>query len=208
MSNKAKPAKAPDAEATPTPEAETVVSVVVEPETDVSPEPETASAVEEVAALGHESVSEGEDWQEEPVVPLSVGTGLGSGYPSPALPYTIEELGAQPVSLASKTWASNFGPGGAPHTYKIAVYDPEGEIAHLATLNFQKGATGEGGGINGIADSTLLSILADRWAAFQAGPFASEQTGKALECIQQAVAWLNQRTAERQARGVEGKHEA
>ena len=60
----------------------------------------------------------------------------------------------------------------------IAVYGPSGEIVKTVAIQFQNGALGEGGGINGISDSTLLSILADRWAAFQKGPFASEQTGK------------------------------
>ena len=130
------------------------------------------------------------------------------GENAPCVPYVIVELGIQPVALASRTFASDFGPGGAAHTYKTAVYGEDGAIVHTNTIKFQNGALGALGGINGMADSTLLSILADRLTAFQAGPFASEQTGNALECVQQAAAWLNQRTADRQARGVQGKHTA
>lgn len=126
----------------------------------------------------------------------------------PCVPYVIEELGIQPVALASRTFASDFGPGGAAHTYKTAVYGEDGAIVHTGIIKFQKGALGEGGGINGMADSTLLSILLDRWTAFQAGPFASEETGKALDMILEAISLLNYRTREREARGVQGKHEA
>lgn len=151
------------------------------------------------AVFGHVAASEGEEFtlpveEEVPDPPKSQ--------------YQITELGIQPVALASRTYASEFGPGGAAHAYRTLVDGPDGAIVASHEVHFQNGALGEGGGINGISDATLLSILADRWTAFQEGPFASEQTGKALECVQQAAAWLNQRTAEREARGVQGKHEA
>lgn len=157
------------------------------------------SSVPEVAVVDHISVSEGEEFT-EPEVPAEE---------LPLLPYAIEELGIQPVALASKTWASDFGPGGAAHTYKTAVYGEDGAIVHQSTIKFQKGGLLEvGGGINGIADSTLLSILLDRWHSFQNGPFASEETHQAKQHVLAALECLNTRTREREARGVQGKHEA
>jgi hypothetical protein len=125
----------------------------------------------------------------------------------PCVPYAIEEIGIQPVALASRTFASDFGPGGAAHTYKTAVYGEDGAIVHTSTIKFQKGALGEGGGINGMADSTLLSILLDRWSAFQEGPFASKEVEEALPHLMDAVCLLNARTREREERSVQGKHE-
>lgn len=121
----------------------------------------------------------------------------------------IEERGIQPVALASKTFASEVGPGGAANRYKTVVYAPDDAIAHYGVVKFHCGPLGEGtpNVPNGMADSTLLSILADRWSAFQAGPFASEHTGKALDHILEALSLLNARTLERTERGVQGKHE-
>lgn len=164
----------------------------------LSPDPEATivPVVHEDAGVAHVAVSDGEELEEP--APLA----------DPLLPYAITELGIQPVALASRTFASDFGPGGAAHTYKTAVYGPDGSIVYQSAIKFQRGALREeGGGINGMADSTLLSILADRWTAFQAGPFPSEQTGKALDMVLEAISLLNARTLERTERGVQGKHE-
>jgi hypothetical protein len=120
----------------------------------------------------------------------------------------VEELGIQPVALESITFASDFGPGGAAHTYKTLVYGADGLPVYRNEIKFQKGALGEGGEGGGMADSTLLSILLDRWTAFQEGPFASKEIEEALPHLMDAVCLLNARTRERDARGVQGKHGA
>jgi len=43
--------------------------------------------------------------------------------------------------------------------------------------------------------------------SFQAGPYACRENALALTKIEEAMHWLNHRTAERQARGVEGTSE-
>jgi hypothetical protein len=187
-------AATPEGALQPLPATDAALSVDAGIMETLSPEPEATAipVTMEDAAVGHVAASEGEEFIEAP---------------PPQTPYAITELGIQPVALASRTFASDFGPGGSAHKYKTAVYGPDGAIVYQCAIKFQNGALGEGGGINGMADSTLLSILADRWTAFQSGPFASEQTSKALKCIHEAAALLNARTAEREARGVQGKHE-
>ena len=202
----------------PAAETEAVVPVVetLDPE---HPVPVVVEPAPEVEAVAHVAVSEGEEFA-APKAILIV-----EDEPAP-ISYTnrlITELGLQPVALASRTYASDFGPGGAASTYRTLVYDNNGAILATNEVKFQNGEVYDASaaldpetgyialtpsGINGISDSTLLSIVADRLTAFQAGPFACEQNGKALACIHEAAVWLNARTVERQTRGVEGKHEA
>lgn len=122
----------------------------------------------------------------------------------------IPELGISPVALATATFACDEPEeacGGACHVYRSLVYNADGDIAANNEVTFHKGALSTVGGVpNGIADSTLLSILAHRWQLFQSGPFASEQTGKALEHVLAAVDCLNERTQERTKRGVQGEY--
>jgi len=61
-------------------------------------------------------------------------------------------------------------------------------------------------GTNGVTIELLLAICADRLRCFQAGPFSSPFNEQALAMILMALETLHDRTAERQARGVEGRH--
>jgi hypothetical protein len=102
------------------------------------------------------------------------------------------------------------GPGGANHKYRIAHIPGPGEKRGFEPLDisFQKGAIEENGnGINGIAGEALMAILIDRMQGFASGPFPSRETSLALTKLQEALHWLEHRTKERVARGVEGKHE-
>jgi len=60
-------------------------------------------------------------------------------------------------------------------------------------------------GANGITHEVLLAVLIDRLNGFQSGPFAHEHNAAALTHLEAAMAELNQRTAERIERGVEGQ---
>lgn len=141
--------------------------------------------------------------------------------PLPPLPATepialvrcpeIPELGVSPVALLTKTFAhakAKFEAGGSYHLYRSLVYNTDGTIASPHEVLFHEGPLSTLPGPNGIADTTLLSILAHRIGAFQAGPFACEENAKALEHILAAIQCLNDRTLERQARGVQGEHAA
>lgn len=93
------------------------------------------------------------------------------------------------------------GPGGANHEYMIVLC---GSSYITVNLMFQRGGIAEAG-VNGITNEVLLAIVIDRLAAFDAGPFPSQENALALANCQQALAQLNQRTFDRINRGVEGK---
>ena len=97
------------------------------------------------------------------------------------------------------------GQGGACHKYRIyEVNDSEtDEIAEFALINFQNGPIKESG-VNGCHQEDLLAIVIDRLQSFQSGSFACRENALALTKIQEAMHWLNHRTQERKARGVEG----
>ena len=95
--------------------------------------------------------------------------------------------------------------GGVPYKYYISKsYGSEsntvtGEFGHI---QFQKGPVGEVG-VNGGFMEDLLIIVADRLEEFQNGSFACRENALALTKIQEALHWLNHRTADRIERDVE-----
>lgn len=110
-----------------------------------------------------------------------------------------------------------LGPGGAPHMYgwtleenrfNLAIQEAIDWIARDVFANgalvFQHGGVPENG-VNGLTVELLLAICADRLTAFQAGPYPSPFNERALAAIIIALETLHCRTAERQARGVEGR---
>ena len=110
------------------------------------------------------------------------------------------------------------GPGGANHLYRVDVRltaDPDwttpqyGSVGRLrntvASVQFQRGPRDEPGSTPGIIDTVLLAIVADRLRAFQAGPFACDENGHALERVKMAMKFLKHRANERAKRGVLGK---
>lgn len=97
------------------------------------------------------------------------------------------------------------GQGGACHNYLI---DPSNISAYLPNrkfgeVHFQNGPINEVG-VNGCQHEDLIAIVIDRLRSFQAGPFACRENDLALTKLEEALHWLNHRTAEREARGVEG----
>ena len=96
------------------------------------------------------------------------------------------------------------GAGGACHLYEIRVTDEGRSSACL--VGFQDGPIGEAG-VNGITHEALLAVLVDRLEGFQSGDFACRENAIALTKIQEAQMWLQKRTRDRLARGVEGTHE-
>jgi hypothetical protein len=97
------------------------------------------------------------------------------------------------------------GHGGACHRYSITNDGPT-ELADVSTaIHFQDGPINEAG-INGITHEALLAILIDRLQGFQSGPYAGRENAIALTHLQDAQHWLQHRTRERMARGVEGTH--
>lgn len=111
--------------------------------------------------------------------------------------------------------AGEAGPGGASHRYD--VIGKGGQIPGLGmrlfgvNLRFQEGPIGknEDGSprledMNGITNEALLAVLIDRMRGFQGGQFACRENALALTKMEEALMWLQKRTRDRMARGVEG----
>lgn len=94
------------------------------------------------------------------------------------------------------------GDGGACHRYALIV----GE--HEIVLPFQNGPLGKDGeNINGISIEALIAVCIDRMRGFQTGDFACRTNAIALTKLEESLMWLQNRTRDRVARGVEGTHE-
>lgn len=100
------------------------------------------------------------------------------------------------------------GQGGANHEYQIRGW--QGEVEQegdpCCTISFQNGPIKEAG-VNGISGEALLAIVIDRLRCFQAGPYASDDNAEALAHIESGLQWLQKRTRDRLARGVEGTNQ-
>ena len=91
--------------------------------------------------------------------------------------------------------------GGAHHDYEIScLQDLNGTCA---TVKFQKGPIKENG-VNGCFIEDLMAICIDRLQCFQQAGFACRANALALTKLEESMMWLNKRTADRAARGVEG----
>lgn len=100
------------------------------------------------------------------------------------------------------------GQGGACHVYASthmaassapSGFSPCGET----TIKFQNGPIQEAG-VNGISGAALIAIQIDRLRSFQEGPYKCRENALALPALEEALMWLQKRTRDRLARGVEG----
>lgn len=101
------------------------------------------------------------------------------------------------------------GDGGACHEYVLCIpndaVNQELNASLVQRVTFQNGPIGEAG-VNGFSQEALLAIVEDRLKGFQSGQYACRENAVALTKIQEAMMWLQKRTRERMARGVEGTH--
>ena len=95
----------------------------------------------------------------------------------------------------------------ACHSYEIWTYGGGRAAAQVADIQFQEGPIKEVGNI-GCSNEDLLAIVADRLECFQKGKFPCVHNAKALACVHAALLHLNDRTMDREKRGVEGQHKA
>ena len=99
------------------------------------------------------------------------------------------------------------GRGGACHQYHIEMAsDPGKPTVVVANVSFQNGPVKEFD-VNGCHHEDLLAIVLDRLQSFQSGEYKCRENALAITKIEEAMHWLNHRTAARLARGVEGTHE-
>lgn len=103
------------------------------------------------------------------------------------------------------------GQGNACRVYGIGFVSgcpndgDDGRETKSTLIQFQNGPILEAG-VNGVSQEALLAIVEDRLIGFQSGPFACRENAVALTKIQEAMMWLQKRTRDRMARGVEGTH--
>ena len=101
------------------------------------------------------------------------------------------------------------GQGGACHVYQIAYNLNPGTNAGgtnpMCRIEFQNGPIKEAG-VNGISGEAMLAIVIDRLRSFQAGQYACYENANALTALETSLMWLQKRTRDRTARGVEGTH--
>ena len=96
------------------------------------------------------------------------------------------------------------GPGNANHKYEIDLVGGAPNSGGSKTLiNFQNGPIQEVG-FNGISNEALIAVVIDRMRGFQTGRFPCRENAIALTNLEQALMWLQKRTRDRLARGVEG----
>lgn len=103
------------------------------------------------------------------------------------------------------------GAGNACHIYKIhgpRLPDTESDDTQRTypepcCICFQNGPIQEAG-VNGISNEALLAVLIDRMQGFQSGQYACRENAVALTHLETAMMWLQKRTRDRMARGVEG----
>lgn len=102
------------------------------------------------------------------------------------------------------------GQGNACHEYQIRRWvhgqGDQYDDAELCNIKFQNGPVLEFG-VNGISNEALLAIVEDRLIGFQSGAFACRENAVALTKLQEAMMWLQKRTRDRMARGVEGTNQ-
>lgn len=102
------------------------------------------------------------------------------------------------------------GRGNACHEYQIRRFvtgtGDKNDDVELCHIKFQNGPVDEGGP-NGISNESLLAVVEDRLAGFQSGQFACRENAIAITKIQEALMWLQKRTRDRLARGVEGTNQ-
>lgn len=143
-------------------------------------------------------------------------------------------VGAFSLNDAVKIHAGPAGKGGASAKYEIALVThrkeqpmiaeierlmdagfivqilPDGqvEVVKLTRLEFQSKPIAGPEDFDGITNEALLAVMIDRLQGFQAGEFKCRENAIALTNLEEALMWLQKRTRERLARGVEGQAKA
>ncbi len=110
--------------------------------------------------------------------------------------------GVTPVSQQLRIFNNGApGPGGALAHYDIIRPDD----SKVAIISFQDGTLPDVG-INGVTLESLIVVCIDQLQQFQEGPFKSRENACAITKLEEAQMWLEKRTRDRGARGVEGQH--
>jgi len=93
---------------------------------------------------------------------------------------------------------------------QVAMDGSEPSVADAAGyihIKFQCGPIKEHG-VNGTSIENVLDLLKIRLEGFQKGPFRCRTNALAITKIEEAIMWLEERTEQRVAQGVEGTNQA
>ena len=95
------------------------------------------------------------------------------------------------------------------HTFPAESDPPRASrlMRACSDIRFQDGPIQESG-VNRISNEALLAVVEDRLLGFQSGQYACRENAIALTKLQEAMMWLQKRTRDRMARGVEGRNVA
>lgn len=132
---------------------------------------------------------------------------------------TIHDHKVNGLNEAIAIEAGDPGLGGAATWYRIFIperFTPKpgsiipggvalkpGVTVHY-DLSFHNGPIKSPAEYNGLTNEALLAVVIDRMRGFQSGPFACRENALALTKLEEALMWLQKRTRDRMARGVEG----
>ena len=107
----------------------------------------------------------------------------------------------------TEVYAADDAAFNANHEYIVVAAPAEGEEIGLdnpyAKVKFQEGPIKENG-VNGCHNEDLIAIVLDRLQCLNQGDFKCRENSIAITKLEEAMMWLNKRTADRKARGVEG----
>lgn len=87
------------------------------------------------------------------------------------------------------------------NTYSLRSFKPEGPVQEVKFYKLNEDGSAE----HGTTLEEMLSVCIERLKELN-GRFSSRENAVAITKMQEALMWLNERTRERNARGVEGKH--
>lgn len=120
---------------------------------------------------------------------------------------TITDHKVNGLNEALEIHAGVRGSGNASHHYTIFIPDSvplkPGVTVHT-DLPFQNGPIASPEDFNGLTNEALVAVVIDRFRGFQEGPFKCRENAIALTHLEEALMWMQKRTRDRMARGVEG----
>lgn len=120
--------------------------------------------------------------------------------------------------------AGEPGAGGANTTYALTLVGVDGRPVSGQLICFQSKPIAGPEDFNGLTNEALLAIVIDRMRGVQGmlphqqrdprdlvlrsdpAPFRCRENALALTHLEEALMWLQKRTRDRMARGVEGSH--
>lgn len=94
------------------------------------------------------------------------------------------------------------GKGNAYREYQIRRKQDD---TVLSLIYFQDGVVKDTE-VNGIFNEDLINIIIHRLESFQAGDYPCTENAQAIKHLKAGLSYLNSRTADRQARDVEGEY--